>query len=400
MSPLLLMTRWFTTLPKVFFINRNYVMSKRLSLMLEEESMRVIAPTFLALIILGNVACSGSSQPYSVNGNNPQEKPDQWQPLKSVPGGLRRDLVGDTSQAGPFKYQLKIPAGARVAAHQHSRDVHVKVLSGSMFIIIGEPLDSSRAQHFTSGNAFVVPAYAWHDEWWDEETVLEAEGVGPTQMTYKSDSESAKVISRVDHLVYATPDLNRGVEEVEKLLGVRATAGGQHPGRGTRNALIALGPTTYLEIIAPDPEQPPPKESRPFGIDGLKESKLVAWFVSGRDLERLRGEAVSKGVLLGEVKSGSRRRPDGIELSWKFTEPSVLVADGIVPLLIDWGDSPHPAHTAAKGVTLVSLRAQHPDVQSVSGMLKNLGVDLPVKQGTGPALIAVIDGPRGRVELR
>ena len=211
---------------------------------------------------------------------------------------------------------------------------------------------------------------------------------------------SAKLISRVDHLVYATPDLNRGVEEIEKLLGVRATAGGQHPGRGTRNALVALGPTTYLEILGPDPEQPPPQEPRAFGLDGLKESKLVAWFISGRDLERLRGEAVRKGVPLGEVKSGSRRRPDGVQLSWQFTDPSVLVADGIVPLFIDWGDSPHPARTAAKGATLVSLRAEHPDVQRVREMLRHLGVDLPVKRGQSAALIAVIEGPRGRVELR
>ena len=211
---------------------------------------------------------------------------------------------------------------------------------------------------------------------------------------------SAKLISRVDHLVYATPDLNRGVEEIEKLLGVRATAGGQHPGRGTRNALIALGPTTYLEIIAPDPEQPPPQEPRPFGIDGLKESRLVAWCVSGRDLERLRSEAVGKGVPLGEVRSGSRRRPDGVQLSWQFTDPSMLVADGIVPFFIDWGDSPHPARTAAKGATLVSLRAEHTDVKGVRRMLQHLGVDLPVKRGQSPALIAVIEGPRGRVELR
>ena len=161
--------------------------------------------------------------------------------------------------------------------------------------------------------------------------------------------------------------MNRGVEEIEKLLGVRATAGGQHPGRGTRNALIALGPTTYLEIIAPDPEQPPPQEPRPFGLDALKESKLVAWFVSGRNLKRLRGEAVSKGVSLGEVKSGSRRRPDGVQLVWQFTDPGAPVADGIAPLFIDWGDSPHPARTAAKGTTLISLRAEHPDVRGVRG---------------------------------
>jgi mannose-6-phosphate isomerase-like protein (cupin superfamily) len=154
--------------------------------MMEKESMRVIAPTLLALILLSNVACGGNPQPDSANGNSPQTNLNQWQPSKSVPGGFRRDLVGDTSQPGPFKYQLKIPAGARVAAHQHSKDVHVKVLSGSMFIIIGEPLESSRARRFAAGSVFVVPAHAWHDEWWDEETILEAEGVGPMETVYKS----------------------------------------------------------------------------------------------------------------------------------------------------------------------------------------------------------------------
>ena len=209
-----------------------------------------------------------------------------------------------------------------------------------------------------------------------------------------------KLISRVDHLVYATPDLDRGVEAIEKLIGVRAIAGGQHPGRGTRNALVALGPTAYLEILAPDPEQPPPQEPRPFGLDGLKESKLVAWFVKGSDLERLRSEAVRKGVPLGEVKSGSRRRPDGVNLSWQFTDPWVPVADGIVPFFIDWGDSPHPARTAAKGAALIRLRAEHSDVRGVRGMLRSLGIDLQVKRGQSPALTAVIEGPRGRVELR
>jgi len=33
-------------------------------------------------------------------------------------------------------------------------------------------------------------------------------------------------------------------------------------------------------------------------------------------------------------------------------------------------------------------------------MLRQLGLDLPVKYGSAAALIAVIDGPRGRVELR
>jgi hypothetical protein len=153
---------------------------------MEEKSMRVIAATLLVLILLSNIACSDSPQVDSANGNLPPTNPGQWQPSKSIPGGFRRDLVGDTGQPGPFKYQLKIPAGTRVAAHKHSKEVQVKVLSGAMFIIIGEPLEPSRARRFAAGTVFVVPAHAWHEEWWDEETVLEAEGVGAMETVYKS----------------------------------------------------------------------------------------------------------------------------------------------------------------------------------------------------------------------
>jgi Glyoxalase-like domain len=207
-------------------------------------------------------------------------------------------------------------------------------------------------------------------------------------------------VSRVDHLVYATPDLNRGIEEIEKLLGVKATPGGQHSGRGTRNALVELGPTAYLEIIATDPEQPTPTEPRSFGIDGLKQSKLVAWSMKAIDLAQLRNETIRKGVLYDEVRSGGRQRPDGIKLSWQVINPLVPEAEGVLPFFIDWGHSPHPADTAAKGATLLALRAEHPNVKSVSVMLKKLGIGLPVTHGPTPKLIAVIECPKGKVELK
>ncbi|MFN0124542.1 MAG: VOC family protein [Blastocatellia bacterium] len=207
-------------------------------------------------------------------------------------------------------------------------------------------------------------------------------------------------LSKVDHLVYATPDLERGIDEIEKLLGVRATPGGQHPGQGTRNALIALGPAVYLEIIGPDPEQPAPDRPRLFGIDGLKKSRLATWVAKGTDLERLRNEAVRKGAALGEVRAGSRRQTNGALLTWQYTFPGAVVADGLVPFFIDWGQSPHPAQTAAQGATLVGLRAEHPDDRGTQRLLESLGLALAVREGTAPALIAVINSPHGQVELR
>jgi hypothetical protein len=208
------------------------------------------------------------------------------------------------------------------------------------------------------------------------------------------------VLRQVDHLVYATPDLRLGIETAERLFGVRATPGGQHPGEGTRNALIALGPTSYFEIIGPDPEQPKPERGRRFRIDEIKAPRLTTWVAKGSALEKFAADAAAHGVNLGAVISGSRKRPDGVVLSWRYTDPRTILADRLVPYFIDWGASPHPSATAAKGVTLLSLRAEHPDAGTVRKMLKEFGLDLAVTKGSNPALIATFDSPKGRVQLR
>jgi glyoxalase-like protein len=207
------------------------------------------------------------------------------------------------------------------------------------------------------------------------------------------------MLARVDHLVYATPDLERGISEVESLLGVRAMRGGQHPGRGTRNALLALGASAYLEIIGPDPDQPAPTSPRWFGIDDLETSKLVTWAAKTDDIDRVHRDAVANGISIGEVHSGSRKRSDGALLSWRLTEPGRDMSNGIIPFFIDWGQSQHPSQSAPQGATLVALSAEHPEVQHVYRALRILGLELPVALAPQARLIAIVDGRRGRVEL-
>ena len=207
------------------------------------------------------------------------------------------------------------------------------------------------------------------------------------------------LLSRVDHLVYGCRDLELGIREIERLLGVRAAVGGRHPLWGTHNALLALGARSYLEIIAPDPDQAPPTARRPFGLDSLKRSHLITWAANGTDLPTRRDEALRVGVPLGEVLSGSRRRADGLVLQWRLTDLHCVIADGVIPFLIDWGTSVHPATAAPRGATLVELKAEHPEPERIRRMLEALALNLSVDAAPRPSLTATIRGPNGIVVI-
>jgi hypothetical protein len=208
------------------------------------------------------------------------------------------------------------------------------------------------------------------------------------------------LLERVDHLVFATPDLDSTVADLERRLGVRPSPGGRHLDRGTRNALLALGPRCYLEIVGPDPEQSAPPTPRWFGIDGLSSPRLVAWAANTTDLERIAAEGARSGVGFGPITSGHRQRPDGVTLRWRFTDPTTLLDDGLIPFFIDWGSSPHPTSSAPAGAELIALDAEHPDPDRVRGNLQALGFDLNVAHGPRPALIATIRTATSTVEIR
>lgn len=210
---------------------------------------------------------------------------------------------------------------------------------------------------------------------------------------------SDRGLSQIDHVIYATPDLDRTVDDLAKRLGVRAAHAGSSPGRGTRSALLSLGEGVYLEIVAPDRSQPQPVRL-PWYLRNLTEPRVVLWAAKGQALESLRAMAVAQDVALGEVASSSRTRPDGVVLTWRFTSPRVSLADGLIPFFIDWGDAPHPSVSSPAGVRLISFRGEHPDVCGVQRMLQKVGLLLPVTQAVRPGLVAVLVGPSGRVELR
>lgn len=203
----------------------------------------------------------------------------------------------------------------------------------------------------------------------------------------------------LDHLVVAAPDFAAGVAAVEDLLGVHCLPGGIHPAWGTRNALLPLGPATYLEVIGPDPEGEATSLPELFGIAVLPGPRLVTWAAKGQALRHLAAQARSCGIDLGEVFAGSRLRPDGVRLDWELTDPLRPRAGGVVPFFIDWANSPHPATAGPPPVQLLDLRAEHPEPELVKAQLRNLSLALQLHRGPAPALFALLQTPKGRIIL-
>jgi len=208
-------------------------------------------------------------------------------------------------------------------------------------------------------------------------------------------NRAAVLEARIDHLVYATPDLEATVAEVADQWGVTPAQGGRHDGFGTRNALLALGDGAYLELIGPDPDQPDPAGPRPFGVDDVSEPRLVTWAIRVPDIELWVDWGRNRGVDPGVAMAMQRTTPDGSVLEWKLTLPPSS-GDGVLPFLIEWPGAT-PAASAPGGVSLMSLKLTHTD-PAIGTRLAEHAISMEVERGT-PGLVATLLTPLGVVEL-
>ncbi|MDX2972087.1 VOC family protein [Kribbella solani] len=210
---------------------------------------------------------------------------------------------------------------------------------------------------------------------------------------------SALVEPLLDHLVLATRDLEQTVSDFTAATGIRPVEGGRHEQFGTRNYLVALGPLAYLEIAGPDADNPMPAAKLPFGMGAVRGSRLLTWSVRPPSLEAAVRAAAAEGVDLGPIRTVGRVTPAGSELNWRIAAAEPAPYDGLVPFLLDWGTTRHPAESGLPTVELLDFRATHPRPAEVAGVLAALGVSLLIEPGK-TTLEATVAGPAGTYLMR
>ena len=163
----------------------------------------------------------------------------------------------------------------------------------------------------------------------------------------------------LDHLVVAARTLEEGAAWVRERLGAECVPGGKHATMGTHNRLLSLGPASYLEVIAIDPEAPQPSRPRWFELDtpAMRERlsrgpALVHWMERTGDLEAELAEYPADV----RIESFSR---NGLRWRLALTPDGSLPGGGTLPTLIQW-DGTHPCELLPDSAIRVESLAKTP----------------------------------------
>ncbi|HYE94057.1 MAG TPA: VOC family protein [Terriglobales bacterium] len=128
------------------------------------------------------------------------------------------------------------------------------------------------------------------------------------------------MITRIDHVMIAVPDLAQGIDAYRRL-GFDIEEGGAHAGRGTHNAL-ALNADDYLELVA--------VRDRAEYLAASPGGALLEYLTRGGGMryvalqsDDLAGDVAAmraRGVDVSDPRDGGRRTPAGVELRWRIAQ--------------------------------------------------------------------------------
>ncbi|WP_336487734.1 VOC family protein [Methylobacterium nigriterrae] len=206
----------------------------------------------------------------------------------------------------------------------------------------------------------------------------------------------------LDHLAVVAPSLAEGIAHVRASLDLDIPEGGRHREMGTRNHLLRLGDALFLEVIAVDPEAPPPGRPRWFGLDDA--AAVRADWEAGRRLRAFVARTHDLDGLLGRHPDlfGQAARMSRGDLAWRFAlrDDGSLPGDGLLPCPMDWGPAGSPARAMPDlGARLTHFRAEHPEPSKATALYGAIGLSEAPEIRPGPALrftaeIATPAGPR------
>lgn len=107
----------------------------------------------------------------------------KWTPGTGMMKGLDvAVLSGDPSKSGPYVLRLRIPANTKLPPHYHGDIENVTVISGALWVGLGDTFDASKMMELGPGSFVSIPANVHHYAMAKSPTVVQIHGIGPSSM--------------------------------------------------------------------------------------------------------------------------------------------------------------------------------------------------------------------------
>lgn len=207
-------------------------------------------------------------------------------------------------------------------------------------------------------------------------------------------SRQEEAILRIDHIILAIEDLDRGMRQFEEITGLKPVYGGEHPNSNTQNAIVALQDGIYLEILAPKTGL----DSLPAFFQGMDTLTPIGFALNTDDIVLLDQRLKALQFSTDGIQDGSRTTPNGSRLSWQLlivNEPAIIMN----PFFIDWSpESKHPAMSEDNSCKLDALYLTSPFSTKIKKVLEVCESDislLKVEEGMKTILGLTLKSPQG-----
>jgi hypothetical protein len=111
----------------------------------------------------------------------------------SLPPGARLVILeGDPTKEGPLVMRAKMPDGYKIMPHTHPKDERVTVLSGTLYMGMGEKFDEKAAKAMPAGSYGRMGTGVMHFAYTKGETVIEVHATGPWVINYVNPADDPR----------------------------------------------------------------------------------------------------------------------------------------------------------------------------------------------------------------
>ena len=111
----------------------------------------------------------------------------------AIPAGAKMAVLeGDPTKEGPFLVRFQFPDGYHIPPHTHPKTERVTVISGTLYLAMGEALDRASAKELPAGSFGYWPAGMKHTAWSGGNTVIQLHGIGPWQINYVNPADDPR----------------------------------------------------------------------------------------------------------------------------------------------------------------------------------------------------------------